>query len=179
MPETCNYSDCERPVQASDLCFGHYQQARRGQDLRPLQRYRKGFYKGLRIIRWLRHPYHPRQEPDAEDDLGTAEYKKIDWMVTRSEQAIDGVRAAQTVSVDDAVYAYWFEGYLSYATNEELVEVCDLLEKAIQLEYPHLKVVGFEKDTLSERLIDGTRAETLADFKDAKERKDADQRNRR
>ena len=149
MGETCTYEGCDRPVQARNLCVGHYQQSRRGKPLAPLQPYRKRYFQDLRIIRRFVGVCHAHElPPQAKPPLGGI--YKTDWLASRSETAAEGTRVAQTLAVDDAVYAFWYEGYTAYATSDELAVVDDLVRAAIKGEYPHIETVRFEDMTVSE-----------------------------
>lgn len=147
----CTYDGCRNRAAAKGLCHGHYQQLRRGRPLAPLKRARAAYYAGLRVIRWQRE-YHPAVEAAAADRQGCAEYRRIDWLVTRARRGIEGPLVARTISVDREVYCYWCEGYLAYAPSEEFSEVMQLVASAILAEYPHLEALEWEASTVAERL---------------------------
>ena len=76
----------------------------------------------------------------------------IDWLVTRSERGIEGPKVARTIMGHGHFRAYWFEGYLAYAPNEEFPDVSSMVVAAIESKYPDWpRPVYFEKGTIYER----------------------------
>ena len=138
MEITCRFPGCDRPVQAKFLCMGHYQQSRRGRVLSQLRPYR---YSDLRIIRSVR--WEPPQLK--------AKHKCIDWMLTRTPDAVEGPRIALSLATkeDDqerwSTHHHWRAEYLGYAPCEEIGATASLLIEAIQAEFGEADVT-FEND---------------------------------
>ena len=146
----CNFRDCPNEARAKELCWGHYQQLRRGQALKPLKPYRRSSLNNLRIVPWRR--------PSGEDAIWCERSGKmltgevIDWLVTRSPDGSEGPKVARTIRAGGEMRCYWWEGYLAYAPNEEFPTVCALVEEAIQAQYEDAPArLGFERSTVCER----------------------------
>lgn len=128
MEVTCRFPGCDRPVQAKFLCMGHYQQSRRGRVLSPLRPYK---HSDLRIIRFER--WEPPQLK--------GKHKCIDWMLTRTPEAVEGPRIALSLASPGSIHHHWRAEYLGYAPCEELEAVAMLLIEAIKREFGVADVV--------------------------------------
>ena len=128
----CSFGGCIMPARAKNLCWGHYQQLRRGQALKPL-RPRKKDSLGLRVVSHVRESGFDTTVIAGEAKMEFGEV--IDWMVTRKPTGADGLKVARTATNGTALRAYWFDSYLAYASPEEFAVASRLIEEAILGKY--------------------------------------------
>ena len=149
----CVFDGCGKPARAKELCWGHYQQLRRGGELKPLRPRRKAGIEGLRIASRVLESGYETSVLAGEARMKYCEV--IDWIVTRAPEGDDGPRIARTVTDGKALRAYWFDSYLNYAPSEEFVETSSMVCDAILGKYDGVPPpLYFEKATITKSMED-------------------------
>ena len=146
----CAFDGCDRPVRAKKLCWGHYQQLRRGGELTPLRPRRSADTNGLRAALRVRDSGF-----DTSVVAGLARMHHVevaDWVVTRSPSGNDGPKVARTFACDDSLRAYWYDSYLGYAPPEEFALASRLVHDAILERYPRPHPIYFEQATITQSM---------------------------
>ena len=149
----CAFDGCGKPARAKELCWGHYQQLRRGRELKPLRQRRRPDSTELRIASRVLESGFDTSVIAGEAKLTHCEV--IDWIVTRAPEGDDGPRIARTVAEGSSLRAYWFDSYLNYAPSEEFVETSSLVCEAILGKYDGVPPpLYFEKATITKSMED-------------------------